>query len=76
MQILLVSDRIATFSRHPLSPLRHIDKQLSNICHLHILKLQHHAATLNTLAQRNNCIAHLLQQRWRCFARLKSDRQP
>nr|WP_322720423.1 hypothetical protein [Nostoc sp. ChiQUE02]MDZ8233486.1 hypothetical protein [Nostoc sp. ChiQUE02] len=46
-------------SRHPFSPLRRIDKQLSNICHLHILKLQHHAATLTTLAQRNNCIAHL-----------------
>ncbi|QHG20219.1 hypothetical protein [Nostoc sp. ATCC 53789] len=38
----------------------------------HILKLQHHAVTLTTLAQRNNCIAHLLQERWRCFARQRS----
>ncbi|WDD36122.1 hypothetical protein PQG02_31050 (plasmid) [Nostoc sp. UHCC 0926] len=34
--------------------------QVEQICHLHILKLQHHAATLITLAQ---SIAHLLQQR-------------
>ena len=33
---------------------------IGQICHIHILKLQHHAATLTTLAQ---SIAHLLQQR-------------
>ncbi|WP_146195902.1 hypothetical protein [Nostoc commune] len=33
---------------------------VEQIFHLHILKLQHHAATLTTLAQ---SIAHLLQQR-------------
>ncbi|WP_375494418.1 hypothetical protein [uncultured Nostoc sp.] len=38
---------------------------VEQIRYLHILKLQHHAATLTTLAQ---SIAHLLQQRWRCFA--------
>ncbi|MCC5650021.1 hypothetical protein LC609_09260 [Nostoc sp. XA013] len=32
---------------------------VEQICHLQILKLQHHAAALTTLAQRNNCIAHL-----------------
>ncbi|MEH2162441.1 MAG: hypothetical protein V7K38_15715 [Nostoc sp.] len=30
---------------------------IEQICHIQILKLQHHAATLTTLAQRNNCIA-------------------
>ncbi|MEH1823731.1 MAG: hypothetical protein V7L31_32460 [Nostoc sp.] len=37
-----------------------------------LVKFEHHASTLTTLAKRNNCIAHLLQQRWRCFARLQA----
>ncbi|MEH2306545.1 hypothetical protein [Nostoc sp.] len=41
---------------------------VEQICHIHILKLQHHAATLTTFAQ---SIAHLLQQRWCCFASRK-----
>ncbi|WP_392475993.1 hypothetical protein [Nostoc sp. C110] len=32
---------------------------VEQICRLHILKLQHRASTLTTLAQKNNCIAHL-----------------
>ncbi|MBN3959170.1 hypothetical protein [Nostoc sp. NMS8] len=35
---------------------------VEKIRYLHILKLQHHTATLTS-------IAHLLQQLWRCFAR-------
>ncbi|QFS51477.1 hypothetical protein [Nostoc sphaeroides] len=60
MQILLVSDgNFLTASTQSIAAHR---QAVEKIRYLHILKLQHHAAKLTS-------IAHLLQQRWRCFAR-------
>ncbi|MBD2246708.1 hypothetical protein [Nostoc sp. FACHB-888] len=56
----LLSDRDLFPINHAIHSLHcwHLSP-VEQICHLQILKLQHHAAALTTLAQRNNCIAHL-----------------